>query len=51
MEKAGLIYNSNIEDKLFEKLVEYKNLNKKKFMKKNYWQKLIVLNLLCSIII
>ena len=27
--KAGLIYNSNIEDKLFEKLVEFKNLTKK----------------------
>ena len=38
--EAGLIYNSNIEDKLFEKLVEYKNLNKKRVYEKKLLAKI-----------
>ena len=38
--KAGLIYNSNIEDKLFEKLVEYKNLTEKKIYEKKLLAKI-----------
>ena len=38
--KAGLIYNSNIEDKLFEKLVEYKNLTEKSVYEKKLLAKI-----------